>query len=248
MKTTELSDYSDEEFDAEFLRSQRSDAPYVAFRLATIAIVFWFMGRAIASHDLTAGMLLLPLAVELLAVMWIGFFLSRWVVDCPVFARACKGPGLIVGWTIFLAAIVCVVLAVDDGTFEITRIPSEFRSAWSQIVDSGLLWAFVVQTIAPLFSVWPDVRRWKRVGGSFFWTETFESGLRFAALFLLGFLFVFLLVFGADLFGEWLFDRPRRVAWLVFVFLLFVELGGLAIGVGMHRDLRRAALADSGPS
>ena len=64
LKTRSSQSHADAEFDAEFVRTQRSDWTYVAIRVVTLAVVFWFLARSIAVHGVTAGFLLLPLAVE----------------------------------------------------------------------------------------------------------------------------------------------------------------------------------------
>ncbi len=44
----------------------------------------------------------------------------------------------------------------------------------------------------------------------------------------------------------WLLETPQRVAWTAFGFLLFVELGALAVGVVLHRSAKHeSAPADT---
>ncbi|HVS64225.1 MAG TPA: hypothetical protein VMT85_12065 [Thermoanaerobaculia bacterium] len=233
--------YTDEEIDREFLRTQRSDALHVITRLAMLTLVFWFMGRGILVHDLSAGFLLLPLALELLLVMWVGLLLSRLVVDCELFAATAK-PGLVVFWTVLMFAIISIVLAVDSGTFSLARIGPGWLSGWRTVLETGLIWALVVEVLGLVLATVPEVRRWRRVGGPFVWTSVFDVGVRFAVVLLIGFVAFFLMVILADGPGEWLLDEPRRTAWFVWGFLLCVELGGLVLGVKMHQDLKRKAL------
>lgn len=244
MPTTETGPYSDADFNSEFLRTQRSDWPYVVQRLLTLTLVFWFMGRAIGREGLTAGMLFLPLAVEFLAMMWIGLFLSWFVVDCPFFAKSAKKPGLIIFWTLLIAAIVCVVLAYDSQSLSMSRIQPAWISGWHVVMSTGLIWALVTEAVAPAFSTIPDVRRWRRERGPFLWASTFGLGLRMTAFLLLGVALVFFLMLGADWGGSWFFEEPARSAWLVFGFLLSVEIGALILGVLWHRDLKRGSPKD----
>ena len=238
-------DYTDEEFDRAFLRTQRSDALFVANRAVMLVLVFWFMARGIVVHDLSPGFLLLPLAVELVALGWIGLLLDRFVIDCERFARTVR-PRQVVIWTAVMAIVISIVLAVDSGTFRLARIGPGWRDGWHTVVETGLIWALVVELIWVVVATVPEVRRWRRAGGAFVWTAVFDAALRFAAMLLVGLAgFAALIVF-AELGTSWLFEQPRRAAWFVWSFLLCVEVGGLVLGVKIHRDLARKTTKETG--
>jgi hypothetical protein len=240
MKRRSSEPYTDAEFDAEVLRTQRSDWTYVAVRVVMLAVVFWFLARGIAVHGVTAGFLLLPLAVEFVMVMWVGLFLSFFVVDCPAFAKTGRRPILVPFWTLAIAGIISAVLGWEDGTFDAERINPGWAAGWQEIWTTGLVWAVVAEVLGLMLSTAPEVVRWRRVGGKFVWNSIFSLGVRGAAALLIGFLAIFVLIVLVALEAQpvdWVLRAPHRAAWTVYGFLLLVEVGGLAIGVGMHRDL-----------
>ena len=79
--------YSDGEFDRAFYRVLGSDWRYILVRIVMMAVVFWLLARAILRFDLGPSFLLLPLAVEVLVMCWLGFLLSRTIIDCPAFRK-----------------------------------------------------------------------------------------------------------------------------------------------------------------
>lgn len=236
MKTSSAKSH-EAEYDAEILRTQRSDWTYVALRVVMLAIVFWLLARGIATHGLTAGFLLVPLAAEIVTVFWVGLFLSYFVVDCPAFAKTGRRPILVLLWTLAIGGIVSAVLAWDDGSFHIDRIRPGWATGWQELWATGLVWALVAGVIGLLFSTAPEVLRWRRAGGVFVWNSIFNLGMRATVLILLGVLVVFLLIGFAESLGTWVFASPEHAAWFVFGFLVLVEIGGLALGVAIHRGV-----------
>jgi hypothetical protein len=232
--------YTDDELDATVLRTQRSDRLQVATRLLVLAAVFWFMGRAIVRHDLTAGFLLLPLALELILVMWIGLVLARFFVDCEVFGRTARAHSVI-AWTALTAALISILLAIEEGTFRLARIVPGWRDGWRTVLETGLVWALVAEGVGLILSTAAEVRRWRRAGGVFVWASIFDVGVRFAMVIVVGIVAVVLLMLASDATGGRLFEQPRRSAWIAWAFLLCVEVAGLVVGVKYHRDLQRAA-------
>lgn len=234
--------YTDQEFESAFVRTQRADWVHVSIRAVMLIVVFAIMARGISRHGVSAGFLLLPLAVEWLAVMWLGWFLSAFVVDCPAFAKSGRRPVLIVFWTVIIAAIVSAVLAAggEAEDFGFARVAPGWQAGWSRVVETGLVWALVAEVVGLALATVPEVRRWRRLGGKFIWTAVFGLGLRAAAMLLIGMVGFFVVVWFADSLGTWLFASPRRLAWLVFGFLLAVEVGALVLSVAMHRDFAKS--------
>lgn len=230
---------TEHEFDRGFLRTQRSDRTSIISRAVTLIIVFSILAFAIHTHDLTAGFLLLPLAFEFLLLGWVGLFLAYLVVDCPKFTKMSRSPGFTIGSTVAVAAVISFVLAVEDDTFEISRVIPGWQAGWDSIWSTGLAWALIVEGMALLLSTGLEVRRWRRVGGTFVWTAPLGIALRLTAVLLVGLALYFLVMFTAGLGTTWLMETPARRSWVVFAFLLCVEAAALAITVKIHGDLVR---------
>jgi hypothetical protein len=236
--------YDDAELDAAILRTQSSDWSFVATRLVTLAVMFFFLARAVV-HGATAGFLLLPLAVEFVSIMWLGLLLGYFVIDCPKFIETSRAPGRVVFWTLAIFGGVSVVLGWEGGGFDVSRIRSGWASSWQEVVRTGLVWAMLAEVLGLVFSTVREVIAWCSDGGVFVWKSILSSSFRIAVVILLGVFSPFVLIPLADSVVPWLIETPRRVAWTALGFLLFVELGGLAFGVGMHRSLRAENAAPS---
>ena len=237
MKKSSAKSYTEAAYDAEIARTQQSDWPYVGIRVTMLAIVFCLLARGIAIYGLRAGFLFLPLAAEFLTVFWVGLFLSYFVVDCPAFAKSSRKPILALGWTLATAAIICGVLAWDNGGFHVDQIGPGWAAGWQDMWSMGLVWALVAGVIGILFSTVSEVVRWRRTGGVFVWISVFHLGTRLTVVLLLGVPVLFLVFGFADSIGTWVFGTPEQTAWFVYGCLLVVEVGGLALGVLLHRSV-----------
>lgn len=229
--------YDDAELDAAILRTQSSDWSFVATRVVMLAVTFFFLARAVA-HGATAGFLLLPLAVEFASIMWLGLLLSYFVIDCPKFRESSRKPGRVLFWTMLLVGGVSVVLGWEGGGFDTARIRLGWASASQELWRTGLVWAMLAGVVGLVFSTVREVVAWRRVGGVFIWHSVFAVSFRIAVVILLAVFSPFVLIPLADSLLPWLLETPQRVAWTAFGFLLFVEIGALAVGVGMHRSLK----------
>jgi hypothetical protein len=238
-KTTETGPYSDEEFNTEFVRTQRSDWVHTLVRALTLVAVFYILARGVIVHGLTAGYLILPVAIEFVFVMWVGIFLSKFVIDCPKFVSTNK-PNIAMFWTLVVVAVISIRLAWngDAEQIDFNRIQPGWVTVWQRTLESGLIWALVAEMLGLIVATVPEVIRWRQVGGSFLWTTTFGFALRFTVMLLGGVVLVFLLMMLADSVGMWIFQKPNGFTWLVYGFLLFVEVGALVFGVFWHRDLK----------
>ncbi len=91
-----------------------------------------------------------------------------------------------------------------------------------------------------LGSTYQEVMRWKQIRGVFVWTSIMTAGFRIGVAFLLGFAGVFIAMFAGDLFVDLADVRVRGggtvLNWLLFVFIVIVEIATLVISVWMHRD------------
>lgn len=229
--------YDDGEFDAAILRSQRSDWSFVAARVVTLAIMFFFLARAVL-NGATAGFLLLPLAVEFLSILWLGLVLAYFIVDCPKFVAESRKPARVLIWTLVLLGAFALVLGWEGGGgFDPARVRPGWTSAWREIFDTGLVWAMLAEVLGLVVSTVREVFQWRQEGGVFVWNSVFAPSFRIAVVILMAVFSPFVLIPLADSLVPWLLETPQRIAWTAFGFLLFVEVGGLAVGVGLHRSL-----------
>jgi hypothetical protein len=214
--------YSDPEFDAEILRTQSSDWSYIATRIVMLAIVFFFLARAV-TQGASAAYLLLPLAVEFTSIMWLGLLLAYFIVDCPKFAGASKRPVRVVLWTLLLIGGISVILAWSEGRFDATRIRPGWVTAWQEVWATGLVWAIAAGVLGLFVSTAREVLQWRAERGVFVWNSCFAPSLRIAVVILAGIFSPFILIPLGDSLVPWLLDTPSRIAWTAFGFLLLVE-------------------------
>ena len=229
--------YSDAEFDAEFLRTQSSDTGFIVTRLATLAVVFFFLARAVV-NGARAPSLVLPLVVEYVSILWVGLFLSIFVVDCPRFRAEGRRPVRIVLWTAFLFVCMSALLAWDHGQLDVAGAKAGWVSTWSDIWSTGVIWAMLAEIVGLLVSSVREILEWRQRGGVFVWNSIFGASLRIAVVMMLAIFSPFIVIPLADSLIPWLLETPTRLAWTAFGFLVFVELGGLAVGVGLHRSIQ----------
>jgi len=245
----ELGGYSDAEFDAEFARSYRSDAINVAIRVVTLVVVFWLLARAIRSHDLPPWLLLAPLAFEFIAIFWIGWVLSRFVVQCPAFTKSAGSFPLVLFWTIAIGAAATAAIQFNPGGHRDPMPVSEsLRAGWRLIVATDLHWAMLAMLAALIGSTVPEVTRWKRERGVFVWTSIMTAGFRVAVIFLMGFAGIFIAVFLGDALFGYGELRYRNLTWAVYWFLLVAEVLTLVLAVAMHRDTVAKQVAGRKPN
>jgi len=250
-RDAEVGPYREADFDAEFLRTHRSDWASVALRLALIAGIYWLLARAIRTDQLSAGFVVLPLVVEFIAVFWIGWVMATWFVDCETFRKSAGSFGLALFWTIVVAGAMAGLLAWDGNAERIdaSRIPEQFGAAWSRIRGSGLHYALGFAVAGLIVSTVPEVLRWRRKGGVFVWTSIMNSGFRIGIMILLGFVGGLLGI----LLGEFLLpvvaeERDALWPWAVFWFLLVADVATTIVAALMHRDLgKKAATRTTGP-
>lgn len=237
----ELGGYSEDEFDAEFVRTQRSDVASVVVRAVTLVIVYGLLARALLADELTAAYLWMPIAFEFLLVFWLGLLLSYGFVGCHRFAESARKPKLTVFWTLVLTGSFALAFAWDSetGSPSTTLLRERLPLVGETVISSGLMWAFVASTVMLIAASALEVRRWRKVGGVFVWTSIIDLGLRAAALLVLTLLAFFVVGFLFELINP--FETPQRLAWITYGFLLVVEISALVLGVAMHRDLRRKA-------
>ena len=231
--------YSEAEFDAEFVRTQRSDVGSVAVRAITLVIVYGLLARALLAGELSAAYLWMPMAFEFLLVFWLGLLLSCLFIDCPRFAQSARKPILTLFWTLAVVGAFALAFAWDSeaGSPSATLLRQRLPAIGDTVIASGLVWAFVAGAAMLVASTALEVHRFRRVGGVFVWTSIIDLGLRGAALILLALLMLFVTGFLFELIDP--FETPRRLAWITYGFLLMVEIAALVLGVFMHRGLGR---------
>ena len=237
----ELGGYSEAEFDAEFVRTQRSDIASVAVRAVTLVIVYGLLARALTKGELGAAYLWMPMAFEFLLVFWLGLLLAYVFVDCDRFAESARKPKLTMFWTLVVVGSFALAFAWDGeaGSPSTALLRERLPGLGDTIIASGLVWAFVVGAVMLGASTAIEVRRWRQLGCVFVWTSIIDLGLRGAALLILTLLMFFVVAFLSEVFNP--FETPRRLAWVTYGFLLVVEVAALVLGVAMHRDLMKKA-------
>ncbi len=236
-RRNELGGYSDAEFDAEFARSYRSDLISVAIRVVTLVIVFGLLARAIRSHQLPPWLLLAPLAFEFIAIFWVGWILSRFIVNCPAFRKSAGSFGLVLFWTLLIGGLGAAAIQFNPGgRGDAVSFAQALDKAWRLIVATELHWAMLAMLVALIAGTVPEVTRWKEKGGVFVWATIMTAGFRVAVMFLMFFFGIFFVALGSDaLFGHSSL-RARNQTWFVYWFLLIAEVLTLVLSVAMHRD------------
>lgn len=224
--------YTDAEFAEAMLRSQRSDPLTIAIRAATLIVVYVLLARAVAKFQLPVSLLWLPLAAEFLAIMWIGRFLVRPFVDCKAFAQSVGGWFAFVFWNLVVVGAYAAAFAWDSDKGGFSGV---FAERWTMVRQSGMHWAIGAAVVGMLLATIVEVVRWRAVRGVFVWTSIMASGFRMGVLVLCVFLGVFVAVFVANFLG----DSVERWnwSWVVFGFLLFVDLATLVVTTMFHREL-----------
>ncbi len=236
----ELGGYTEAEFDREFVRSQRSDALSVAIRAVTLVVVYGLLARAIKSHDLPSWLLVLPFAVEFLVIFWLGWFLSRFVVSCPAFRKSAGSFGLVLFWSLLLAGGMGAAIVFNPGGEPAPAGAAALHDAWNWVVRTDMHWALLAMLAALIVGTAQEVMRWKQVGGVFVWTSIMTAGFRLGVAFLMAFFGIFVAVFA----GEFIVDLADArlqfggtvLNWVLFGFIVLVEVATVVVSVLMHRD------------
>lgn len=227
----------------------------VVYSLALV-ITYGLIARAIATHDLSFGYILLPWIVEYLLMLWIGVLLTRTWVKEPIFSAISGSVLIAMSWTIALLAPYVAVFAWH-ALFGLSPEAGKVSVAWQRLVDSGMVWACVAVMVALLVDTVRDVSAWRKAGGPFVWPATHRFGFRLAGLMAVWFATPFF--FGIYLFIFWLLHAAGFVVetsdqasgdfqlnWIVFVMLLAADLLVLVVGTWMHRrELRNRPLAEN---
>lgn len=229
------SEYTNSDLDQAIASHVRSDWPFVIYRLLILAVVFGFIARAILRFDLPAGLVVVPIVLEYLFVVWIGYALSRYVIDCPAFRAQAGSIKIALVLTGVVVFVVLFALAAKDGSFSLTRIPDEWTHAWRLSVESGLIWSIAVGTAGLVFATLPDIHRWRRHGGKFIWGANMHNSMRFGVIVIFIFPIMFLGAWVDESLGGW--NESQRLQWIVLGCLLALELLTLGIGVSMHRKV-----------
>lgn len=227
--------YTDIEYDKAFAGALGSSRSYIITRIIMLVLVFWLLARGIVKYDLSGSLLLLPIAFEFLLMLWVGWLLSKTVIDCRAFKMTAGRTTHVLVLTLIVLGIGTTMLAVQDGNFDIGRVVPGWRWVWQRMLDTGLVWALVVEAVWLVGSTIPEIARWRRTGGKFVWTSTFDTTLRLAALFFIVLGGVFFGILLGDFIGGWL-QSPRGLAWGVYGLLIAIEVGALMIGVFVHRQ------------
>ena len=236
--------YREADFDAAFVRTHRSDWTSVAIRAAMLLLVYWLLARAIRKEQLGVGFVLLPLAVEILAVFWIGWIMATWLVRCETFRKSAGSLVLAIFWTLVILGLTAARLGVggDPSHFDTGQIPANLAIVWAKVRDSGLFWAMLAAAAALVLATIPEILRWRRTGGVFVWTSIMNSGFRLGVMVLLAFVGGLVAIIGAEfvlpVVPE---ERAAWWPWIAFWFLLVADVLTLGIATAMHRDLGRKA-------
>lgn len=237
--------YSDQETDFALRTHLRSDWLYILIRLTSLTVVFAFIARAIIMFDLPAGLVVIPLIFDYLAVVWLGLGLSRFVIDCDAFRQKNASSKVAVSLSLLVTLAILIALAAKDGSFSIARIPHEWSVTWQACAESGLLWGIAANTVGLLIATVPDVTRWRKSGGKFVWGANIQNSVRFATIVIAIFPVMFLGAWANEASPASISGAGQQLSWIVFGCLLSIKLLTLVISVGMHRDLSAQLAEDS---
>jgi hypothetical protein len=229
-------------------RDWRAEPLALAIRGATLVVGYGLLARAVSDHALPVALVLAPVAAEILVVMWLGMLLARRFVDCGAFRRDAQGLFAPLFWTLLIGGGYTAWLAFDPaaGELSLARVPSAFVAATRMAFDSGAAWAVLALLGGLVVGTVLDVRRWRVRGGVFFWSQTIGGGLR---LMLLIFGFPLLVMLGAT-FGAFALETwPQLLSitpgWWAFGLLALLDLGVLALAIGMQGFLGRSPTGTS---
>lgn len=226
----------------------RMDPLSLGLRVATLVLAYALLARAIAQHALPLPLVVLPIAAEILAVMWIGVLLARCFIDCPAFREGAHGLFAPLFWSVLIGGGFVAWLAFDPlaGEFTAARMPGALVAAAQVAVASGVHWAVLAVVCGIAFGSALELRRWRARGGVFVWGQTIGGGLRIV-------LAIFgtpLLVLAAALLGPFVIETYPALldvapAWWAFGLMVLGEVAVLGLAFAMHRYL--AAHPDGPP-
>jgi hypothetical protein len=248
--------YTDEQWERALVAAERSDTLSIAIRAITLVVVYALLARAIVT-GLTGAALLLPLVIELIAMLLVGWLVMRPLIDCRKFRKTAGG---IVHNLIFLALLLAAVyglLRID------ARIALPDRMTLTTTLemlaplreDTALLLAIAAAVVGLLISSLSEALHWRSRGGVFVWTSINFIGTRLAVLLVLGFLGAFILLPAWAL--ESLPDRnsplvealaTQQWAWPVWTLLLVLDAGALGMLTMMHREAKEKHVKQAGRS
>lgn len=245
-RNRDVGPYREADFDAAFVRTHRSDWVSVGLRALVLVLVYALLARAIRTEQLGVGFVFLPLAVEFLAIFWIGWVMATFLVDCKDFRKTSGSLGLVLFWTLVILGAITARLAWDGerGELDPGLVPANLAIVWAKVRSSGLGWAMLVAAVGLVVATIPEVLRWRRTGGVFVWTSIMNSGFRLGVMVLLAFVVGMVGIVGAEfLLPVVAEERARAWPWVAFGFLLLADVLTLVIATLMHRDLGRKAAA-----
>ena len=223
--------------DQSFRTQWRSDSVSVIVYSLTLVITYTLIARAIATHGLSFGYILLPWIVEYLLILWIGVLLTRTWVKEPIFAAISSKLGIVMGWTVVLLAPYVIVIAWQ-ALFGPDPEAGSVSAAWERLVDSGMVWACVAVTVGLLVDTVRDVTAWRGSGGAFVWPATHRFAFRVAAMLAVCLATPFvlwLLAAGMALVDSDAASDQFQLSWLLFSMLLAADLLVLIVGTWLHR-------------
>jgi hypothetical protein len=237
--------YSDQEFAAALLRSQRSDPFSVTVRALTLVLVFGLLARAILRFGLSAWLLVLPMVVEFIVIFWVGWWLAHFVIDCPAFRKSAGSTGLTLAWTAVIFAIPLGFAGRNAaGVWHWAQVPYGLAAGWEAVLAAQMHWVILLSLLGLLVSTGIEVQHWRRQRGVFVWTSIMQSGFRLAVVLLLAIIGGLLLAMLGDFILQPLADPSGKpLAWAVFGFLLVAEGLTLILSTLMHRDAQKKSAA-----
>ncbi len=225
--------------DESFRSGWRSDPGSILLSLAMLAVTYGLIARAIENDQLGLRYVFLPWAFEFVAVMWLGWLLTRTWVREPVFRAISGGVGTARGWSAALVLPYVLLLAWESG-FEPAVMQSNFFTAVERWISSGLVWACAAVLVGLLLDTQRDVAAWRRAGGPFVWPATHRFGFRVAALLamvLFGFFVFWAVLAVCDVFGLDPFPEHAPLAWIGWAFLLGADILMLGLSAFLHRRM-----------
>jgi hypothetical protein len=216
----------------------RVDPVSLGLRVATLVLTYTLLARAIVQHDLPLPLVVLPIATEILVVMWLGVLLARRFIDCPEFRQGAHGLFAPLFWSALIGGAYLAWLAFEPVAGELAppRMPAAFVAAVRAAVESGVHWAVLAVVCGIVVGSVLELRRWRARGGVFVWGQTIGGGMRMVlAIFGAPLLVMIGVLVGPFAFETWPSLLDVAPAWWAYGLMVLLEIAVLGLAIAMHR-------------
>jgi hypothetical protein len=211
--------YEDRDFETAVMRLRGTSPLALTARLATVLVTFGLLALAVRD-GMSSPYLLLPFALEFVAMCWLGVWLCG-RVNCPKYRGSWSHPDFAIAFGAGVLFALLVLIAYDA-----------FRQGGS--LPHWGLWSAVVATLLGIsISTRQEVAAWRAEGGPFVWSLSVIEGLKMVVVLLMStvgllpILLVYSLVASSSRNDAFL--AQGLWAWPVWALLLLVEIGVIVL-------------------